>query len=428
MKLPARLKTQVDIADFYAIRPKQIWSGLKQESPAFWWLCICIFFEYVRPQALYPIIDILPYGQIALLLACITAITDRDIRWVKNSGNVLFSLFFIIVILSSIFAFKPSISFGKMDIIVNWLVLYFLIITVINTEKKFIGFLLVFFLVNFKMSQFGFRSFVTKGYSSFGVSGAPGWFKDSGDLGIEMIIFTSLATAFVLALKHHWGRYKKLFFYMLPITGLITIIATTSRGAQLGIVATGIWFLVKNPKGFKVIAGILVVAFLFYSILPEKMLAEYQSAGEDRTSQNRLALWRAGGEMVRDNPIIGAGYYNWQDYCNFVNPYGVGTKNYCQVAHNTYVTAAAEIGIVGIIIYLALMLFILVQNARTRANAERSKNKFIWYIAHGLDGGVIGFSVATIFYSVLFYPMLYVQLAMAVALNEISKKSINKKK
>jgi O-antigen ligase len=426
MKLPAKSKKQVDLADFYAIRPLQIWNGLKQESAAFWWLCACIFFEYVRPQALYPAIDVLPYGQIALLFACITAIADKNIKWVKNPGNILFVVFFIIVLISSALAFKPSISFGKIDIIVNWVILYFLIITIINSEQKLIGFLLLFFLVNFKMSQFGFRSFVTKGYSSFGVSGAPGWFRDSGDLGIQMIIFTSLAAVFVLALKKYWGRYKTLLFYMLPVTALVTIVATTSRGAQLGMVATGLWFLLKNPRGIKVIVSIVVVGALLYSILPEKMLDEYRSAGEDRTSETRLALWSAGVDIVRDNPIIGVGYYNWQDYCNFANPEGVGYKDYCLVAHNTYVTGAAELGILGVSFYVVLMLFILVLNARTRKNARKNENVLIANLAHGLDGGIVGYAVATIFYTTLFYPMLYVQLALTVALNEISKKPSSK--
>ena len=59
---------------------------------------------------------------------------------------------------------------------------------------------------------------------------------------------------------------------------------------------------------------------------------------------------------------------------------------------------------------------------------KRSNNILIRNLAHGLDGGVIGYVITTIFYTTLFYPMLYVQLAMSVALNEISKKSINKKK
>jgi O-antigen ligase len=423
MKLPAKSQKNIDITEYYSINVRSIWNAFKQENAAFKWLCVYFFLEYVRPQTLYPVIDILPYAQISLLLACLFAFTDRSIKWVSNPGNALFILFFIVVILSSAFAFRPSISFGKIDIVINWLVLYFLFLTVITTEKKFIVFLLLFFLVNFKMSQFGFRSFVTRGYTSFGVSGSPGWFKDSGDLGIEMIIFVSLSTAFVLALKDYWGRYKTLFFYFLPLTGLITIIATTSRGAQLGMIAAGLWVLVVSRK-IKVFFGVLILGIFLYAILPPEMLGEFESAGEDRTSQARLVLWSWGMDVVREYPILGVGYYNWLGYCYFENPDGMVGIKHCLVAHNTYVTAAAEIGITGLIVYTLLMLFILRLNARTRVNARQSNNTFILYITRGLDAGLIGYMVATIFFSVLYYPMLYVQLTMTVVLNEISKKKV----
>ena len=111
-----------------------------------------------------------------------------------------------------------------------------------------------------------------------------------------------------------------------------------------------------------------------------------------------------------------------------MSPEGVGNYSHCLVAHNTYVTAAAEMGIIGFIVYLSLILFILIQNARTRNNAKQCNNMFIRYMAHGLDGGIIGYVIATIFYTTLFYPMLYVQLAMTVALSEISKKKLIEKK
>jgi len=415
---------KIDIQDYYAFRLKLIWEGFKQAGPAFWTLCAYIFFEYVRPQSLYPVIDVLPFTQIFLLLSCLFAFADRNIKWVSNPGNIVFTLFVIIVILSSVLAFRPSASYAKIDIIINWVVVYFLFIAVVNTEKKFIMFLLMFFVVNFKMSQFGFRNFITQGYTSVGVSGAPGWFRDAGDLGIEMLIFVSLSGAVVLALKEHWGRYTKLLAYLMPLTAVITIIATASRGAQLGLIVIGIWFLIKSRNGIKGIAGILIVGLMFYALLPEEMFDEFKAAGEDNTSQNRLALWGFGGDVVRSHPVLGVGYYNWLDYCNYKNPHGLGTNDHCLVAHNTYVTAVAELGITGLVSYLTLMLFIFILNARTRNNAKKNNNKFILYTAHGLDGGLIGFMIQAIFFTVLFYPMLYVQLAMTVALNEISKDKV----
>jgi len=273
------------------------------------------------------------------------------------------------------------------------------------------------------MSQYGARDFLTGGYNKFGVSGAPGWFKDSGDLGIEMTIFVSLAIAFIFALKQYWGIYKKMFFYLLPLTGLLTIIATSSRGAQLGMVAACIWFLIISRR-VKALFGILILGGALYAILPSQMLGEFEEAGEDATSQTRLVLWAWGMDVVREHPFLGVGYHNWLDYCWFKNPDGVEGINRCLVAHNSYVTVFAETGVIGLIVYLSLILFIFIENIRTRANAKQLDNRFIMFAAYGLDGGLIAYMISTFFFSVAWYPMIYAQLAMTVALYEISKRQV----
>ena len=417
-------QTEVDISDYYAIKPRAIWRGLKQESPAFWWLCIYLFLEYVRPATLYPAIDILPWTQISLLMVCVTAFSDKTIKWVSGTGNFLIILFFILVLLSSLFAFRPSLSWNAIDIPVNWVIVYFLIITVVNTETRFFVFVLLFLLVNFKMSQHGFFSFANRGfsYTNWGVTGAPGWWRDSGDFGIAMTIFFPLASAFALALKEYWGRYKKLFFYFLPITGMVTIVATSSRGAQLGMIAVGVWFLLKRRGGIKTIISILILGWLLYQIVPDRMFAEYRSAGEDPTSVDRLEHWKFGMDVISDYPVLGVGYHNWLVYCNFMNPNGLGIRGTCRLPHNTYIEAAADLGVIAFLIYIWMAMYILRLNARTRTYAEQFNNKLIVYLSHGLDGGLIGYLVSTMFFSELFFPDFWIQLAMTVSLHEISRK------
>ena len=428
MKLPRNSAkyADIDIKDYYGIKVASIWAGLKSESPAFWWLCIYMIFEYIRPQSIYQVIDILPWGQIALIMACITAFTDRNIKYVKSSTNTLLILFTIIVLLSCIFAFQPSTAFDKIDIPINWLILYFLIITTLNTEKKYFIFILLFLLVNFKMSQHGFITYASRGfgYARWGLAGAPGWFQNAGDFGIQMVIFTPLATTFILALRSYWGRYKCLLFYLFPFTGLIVLIGTASRGAQLGVMAIGFWFLMKSRNGIKAMAGILIIGWALFSILPEKMLDEYTTAGEDSTSENRLVLWSYGLEVVGDYPVLGIGLENFLGYCWFMNPVIVEGATACQETHNTYIEALTEVGVTGFLVYILILISMLVINARTRANAESLDNKFIWYISHGLDGGLIGYMISSVFISVLFYPMVWVQLAMITSLYTISKKQL----
>ena len=419
-------QTEVDIADYYAVKPRAIWQGVKQESPAFWWLCIYLFLEYIRPASLYPVLDFLPWTQIALLMVCITVFNDKSIKWVSSTGNFLIVFFLIIVLLSAVFAFRPSVSWERIDTPIIWVAVYFMVITVINTEKRFFVFVLLFLLLNFKMSQHGFFSFAGRGfsYTKWGVTGSPGWFRDSGDFGIAMTVFSPLAFAFAFALKEYWGRYKKWFFYFLPITGMVSVVATSSRGAQLGLVAVGIWFLLKSRKGIKAMIGILIMGWALYAMLPERMLAEYQTAGEDRTSQDRLAHWEFGVDVAMDNPILGIGYDNWLAYCNFMNPNGLGIRDNCRLPHNTYIDAVAQLGVTGFVVYILMAFYVFRLNARTRVNAMNRGNKFILYIAHGLDGGLVGYMVSTIFFSELFYPVFWMQLAMTVALHNISRKAV----
>ena len=152
------------------------------------------------------------------------------------------------------------------------------------------------------------------------------------------------------------------------------------------------------------------------------MIEEYQSAGEDDTSYDRLEHWDFGMDLIKEFPVLGIGYKSWLSYCNYMNPNGLGNKAGCRLPHNTYISAAAEIGIPAFILYVAMIFYMFRQNARTRSLAREKGNTFLVYMAHGLDGGMVGFMVATIFFTVLFYPVFWVQLAISVALNEVAKK------
>jgi len=138
MKLPKKSKdTDTKMADLYAIKIKSIWREVKQQHISFWALTAYFFFEYVRPQSIYPEIDIIPWGQITLLIALITVFYDRSIRWVSSIENSLLILFLLIVTLSSFFAFDPSVSWEHISTIINWLLIYFLVINIINSENRF---------------------------------------------------------------------------------------------------------------------------------------------------------------------------------------------------------------------------------------------------------------------------------------------------
>jgi len=409
--------------ELYYMRLQTLWSELKRQHKPFWWLCVYFLFEYIRPQSLYPAIDIIPWGLTCLMLVLVFSILDRETKWVPSSANKTIIIFSVVVALSIMVAHSPIAALNKIDIYLSWLILYFAFIAIVNNENKLILFIVFFLLINFKMSQFGARNFLLHGYSSYGVSGSPGWFKDAGDLGHQMIVFVCFSIAFIVALKKYWSRTKFVLFSLAPITGMLTIIATASRGVQLGIACTALWFILKSKGGLKVLLLISAAGVVFYNLLPPEMISEFRNAGEDSTSQQRLILWDIGWETLKEHPFLGVGYYNWLEYCSSQYPFGIpGTRrDHCLVIHNTYISAGTELGFIGLSLYLLLVLTVFRLNYRTRKLA-RDKNDFLYFMAHGSDGGLVGFLVASTFFDMLFYPIFWVQLGISVAINNIAGK------
>ena len=424
MKLPHKSKNRdnIDIADFYAVNIKTLWRGMRQEPLSFWCLIAYFFFEYVRPQSMYPAIDIIPWSQLMLLAIAISVYSDRSVRWVSNIENKLCVMFCFIIVLSGIFAFKPSVSLENWKVMFNWFLVYFFLILIINSEKRFFLFTLFYLLFSFKMAQHGFLSWARRGFSfsDWGLMGSSGWFHNSGEFAIQMLIFSTLSAAFVMALREHWqGRLKRWFFYMMPFTGVMSVMGANSRGSQLGLAVIGILLLIKSKAGFKTYIYLAFLGLLLFFILPEQQIERFSSMGEDRTSLTRLAYWKYGLQVMHEHPLLGVGYNNWMSYAYFKVPGGL-IWGRIQQPHNIFIQGGAELGYTGLICFIVMIIFAFITNARTRVFGKQLHNKFITYMAHGLDAGLVGYLVAGFFVTVLYYPFFWVQMGMAVALHAIA--------
>ncbi|MDQ7033115.1 MAG: hypothetical protein Q9M37_10455 [Desulfonauticus sp.] len=207
MKLQKKSKKpEVKIEDLYAVKIRAIWRSVRQQHISFWALTAYFFFEYVRPQNIYPVLSDIPFGQVTLLATLFSVFLDRSVHWVSNVENKLFFLFFLIVVLSGIFAFKPAVSWEEHTAILNFFLVYFLVINIINTEKRLFIFILAYLLFSFKMSQHGFIVWAARGFSftTYGIIGAGGYFQNSGEYAVQMLIFGTLSLSFVLALRAYW--------------------------------------------------------------------------------------------------------------------------------------------------------------------------------------------------------------------------------
>ena len=428
MKLQKKSKKpEVTIEDLYAVKVGAIWRSVRQQHISFWALTAYFFFEYVRPQNIYPVISDIPFGQVTLLTALFSVFLDRSAYWVSNVENKLFFLFFLIVALSGVFAFKPAVSWEEHTTILNFFLLYFLVINIVNTEKRLFIFLLGYMLFNFKMSQHGFVVWAGRGFAftDWGLIGAGGYFQNSGEYSVQMLIFGALSLSFVIALRGYWGRYKKWFFYLMPFTAFMTVMGASSRGSQLALAVVAAVAMLKIRAGFKFLIVLIVLSAVLINFLPEEQKERFSEMGEDKTSTQRFAYWEYGIDVLNDNPVLGVGYENWREYLFFLEPKALMGGR--EEPHNIFIKVGAELGYPGLLLFILMILYVFINNARTRKMAVKLENKFLKFLAYGLDAGFIGYLVAGSFVTIVYYPFFWVQMAMTVALHNITKKQLNEK-
>ena len=400
------------LARLYLVRPTAIWEVLKKQKPSFWFLCIYLFFEYIRPQQIYTSIQGPPYARIAVILALVFFVLEHRKAYFR-APEIFLLIFTAIVLLSSITAFDPAESFTNITDYLNWVLIYFLIANTVDTEERFFVFMLSFLVYNFKMSNFGTRSWAQDGfvYRSWGTTGSPGFFQNSGEFGIEMCIFLPLIVAFIVALGKKWPTWQRWFGWASAATAVTGIVASSSRGALLGLAAVIFWILLKSKKRFRalLIAGVLGTAV--YAITPETQKMRMQAAGGDETSVSRTTAWKQGIEMMQDYPILGIGYKNWTKYHD--TKYG-----YHILPHNIFIEAGSELGYSGLFSFLALIGCTFYVNRRTRKIAALypEEGRFFLYMAHGLDGALVGFLASGFFITVLYYPFFWINFATTAAL------------
>lgn len=166
------------------------------------------------------------------------------------------------------------------------------------------------------------------------------------------------------------------------------------------------WGTFLIPIGSMIIGALLLFVLIGTSaknILPENIQTRLENINfEQHSVLERLTFYKDAIKVVKDYPVIGAGGGAWsalyQQYQN--NPY---TSNQ---AHNFYLQYLVETGILGFVIFAALLIYIIVQYIRNyiRATDEKRGEYFVYFII----------AISLLIHSILDFNMSYVYLGIIV--------------
>ncbi len=391
--------------------------------------------EYMRPQSMYDAFSGLPLAQIAIIGIIISFIIEGRRLNNFNFQNILILAYLFWFFISFLFAFKhdlawqPLIDFGK------WVVIYFLLINIINDRKRLYIFVIFLLLLNFRYTQFATRIWVRSGFYSdprglhAGAGIGAGFFKNPNDFGVAINSVLGISYCMIQADINKIIRWFKMrwFHIACTVTMIIAIVASSSRGAALGlgVVFFAIWY--KSKKKAIGIAFLIITATTVIALIPEDNWARFQGMGteQDNTGQQRTVLWKAGIRMANEYPLTGVGPNNFT-YINIEHYFSERPE----VQHNVFVQAVSELGYPGLMLFLMMIFGCFYNNRKARKILQEKQidDSFLYGLSHGLDICVIGFIVNGFFITVLYYPFFWMLLILNVALLNAVKQIEKSKK
>lgn len=405
--------------DIYKLQLRTIMDSIKVEGLTFTVVLSYIFVEYIRPQTLYPAIDVIPYGKVVIVFGLICYLLSMNKNKVHNFMDMLLLFFTVIVFMSSISALEPGVAFASVPDFIAWTLVYFLITRVVTNERRLFLLLLLFIVSSFKMAQFSFRGWIAGGfgYSTRGFGGGPGWFANSGEFGIQMCVFFPIAFYFYFSFYNIWSKWKRFLFALVPLSGLTGMVSSSNRGTLVGGAAVIFLIFLKSKYNFKGLIVLFIVSIILINMVPDQQKERFQSAGEDRTSISRLNNWKKGLDMAEKFPVFGVGFKNWQIADReFYNGTGL-------LSHNIFIECVSELGYLGLAAFCFLILGCFMCNSKSRQLLlhEPQKNIFLYNMAHAFDASLVGFLVSGFFVTVLYYPYFWINLSMTVALYTVTR-------
>jgi putative inorganic carbon (HCO3(-)) transporter len=387
--------------------------ALKGQDLIFYLGLAFIVLYYLRPQVIIPGLDIIPWMQITILLG-FAAMAGKSRLKVTGTHFLVF-LFATLAWLSAMNSLYPEISSRDITTPFIFALEVLFLSNCVKNVKQLQLLMVVFFLCIFKMSLFGARVWVSRGFgfSGWGIQGPAGFFQNSGEFSLLMAICAVMSIPLILYMKP-----KTKLYWLLPLTAVMTVMAASSRGGQLALLVGFIYLLLAYKKiRFKNLVYVTVFASVAWALFPAEQKARFETAGSDETSTTRLNYWEAGIDMANEYPLLGVGFRAFPEHYHWFYKVRDGSylSNRKEVAHNSLIEVVSTLGIPALILYLWFHISVFSSRSLLKKHKEPMLELvFLEGFRVSLNAAILTYFVGAMFMSITFYPYIYFLLGLAL--------------
>lgn len=387
-----------------------------------------LLFIYFEPTYLIPGLAALRPALLMSLVALVAALASGA-RLPKGPQNWLLAAFTLWAAIASLTALSTDRSAERFPVVFKAVALYAVVAMVVRSRDRIVQFAninvvlgAIVSLVTILTSRAGIRPLgggdMYRLVNYFGGIG-----DDPNEFGAFMLALLPMP---MLLMSPDKSKLKRLALAIVALSFLLCAMRTRSRGAFLGLMAMAplLWWENRRKAGHMLlIAGMAIYAYTHtHAGYWDRIATAFSEDAieADFSASSRLHQQNAAIDLMVHRPLFGVGPGNFvigkielldedpEDKMTWVAP------------HNAYLGLGSEVGVPGLLAFLgAIGVTFLSLHRIGRAAAASGTEDTLVRIAKALRIGLVGFCIAIFFLSEQYNPILYMWMAMTIALRDL---------
>jgi O-antigen ligase len=250
---------------------------------------------------------------------------------------------------------------------------------------------------------------------------------EANALATMLIVCTVFAGALVLALRS--APLARALAAAAAFAAMAAFFATFSRGGIVAlavVILAGIVYGGRWRSAFVALALVVaVVGFVYVNEATSGAAGRLSSAN----SSGRVDIWNVGLRIVKANPVagVGSGNFTTAEPHYLLAPGSIGRPELIidtpLVAHNIYLQVLAEMGIVGLSLFVAVLALSVGSAIRAVSLFRRRGEDLLEVLGRAIVIALAGVLAADFFASEQYSKQLWLLLAMGPALLAIARRA-----
>jgi hypothetical protein len=155
---------------------------------------------------------------------------------------------------------------------------------------------------------------------------------------------------------------------------------------------------------------------VFFPSSPLHRFLHPDSQAKDST-QYHIIAWKAGLRMIKTHPLFGVGLGNFKRLMYLYVP---PETTWTSLAHNTFLEAAAELGLPVFGVFVGILVFTYRSLGGAGRRARITGDRRMYLATVGLQAGFVGYLVGACFVSVQYTKLFWLVIFLSMCLPQLT--------